>query len=99
MEVQTQNLAGQLADYCKCYSATIQIKGTTHLHYLQVAETDCKPTRYYVRVSYRGIALCIANLERRVYQSTVFMYILILCSRRHYNSILMEHSSQLYLSK
>lgn len=48
MEVQTQNLAGQLADYCKCYSATIQIKGTTHLHYLQVAETDCKPTRYYV---------------------------------------------------
>lgn len=49
MEVQTQNLAGQLADNCICYSATIQIKGTTHLHYLQIAETDCKPTSYYVK--------------------------------------------------
>lgn len=46
-----------------------QIKGTTHLQYLQVAETDCKPTSYCVRVSYHGIALCIATLECRVHKA------------------------------
>lgn len=66
--MKTQNLAGQLAADCICYSATVQIKGKTHLQYLQVAETDCKATSYYVRVSYHGNALCIANLECRVHK-------------------------------
>lgn len=69
IEVKTQNLAGQLADDCICYSTTVQIKGTTHLQYLQVAETDCKPTIYCVRVSYHGVALCIATLECRVHKA------------------------------